>query len=798
MGSTLQDARYGLRQLRTHPSFSVVAVLTLGLGIGVSTALFSVIDAALLRPLPYAHPEQLVTISVEEVRPGGRTSRYAPSIADIRAWRGLSDVVAHAGSGRVTGFTPLIVDTGTAERLIVASASEDFLETYAVVPVIGRSIQFEDTRDGAPAVALLGHAFWQTHYGGDPDVLGRTLRVQDEPVTVVGVLPRGFYTDTAVWQASQWTSARLEARGSGTPVIARLQPGVTPEQAASQLAAVTRPASTSGSAPTTPPRVIVRSMYDSETSSGYGSTIRTLAWAVGLIVVIACVNVAGLLLARGASRQVELAVRASMGAGRGRLVRQLLIESLMLAGAGAIAGVVFAYASLDSLVALIPLSLPYNSSAAINPTVLGFALALTVVTALLFGLVPALKLSGRLNVQAALGGGTRGAMTPLTRRGGQWLIGVEVALALVLMCGSGLMVRSFWKLTTVDLGFDTSNVLTMEVEPVAQEPLVRRQFYPGLQEGLRTLPEVAAVGGVDQLALTGGGSYMFPTADTGVDIEGPQRTILPGFLEVLGVRPTSGRLLQDSDLKTGEAAIINATGAEQYFPDGALGHTLATRGRTPRQFRIVGVVPNLKHGGPQDRSQPQMYILPDPRPEATSISTMAMVMRLRDGASLNPQRVKQAAESIGPRVLVGRIRPITDVLGQFVARPRHRMALLVLLGSFGLALTLVGIASMTAYAVARRTREIGVRVALGARPIDVVGGTLRDAAWPVGLGAVAGLAGSYYATRVIASFLYETPQHDPATLTIVALVLASAGCLAAWLPARRAASIDPVTALRAE
>jgi putative ABC transport system permease protein len=796
MRTILQDATHGVRQLRAHRSFAVVAVLTLGVGIGVSTALFSVIDAALLRPLPYAHSEELVTLGVEEVRAGGRTARYAPSIADIRAWRDLGDVVAHVSSGRVRGFTPLIVDTGTAERLIVASASEDFFETYGVSPIRGRAIQVEDTREGAPAVALLGHAFWQSHFSGDPGVLGRTLRVQDEPVSIIGVLPPGFFGDTAVWQAARWPASRLDQRGSGTPVIARLRPGVTPDQAAIRLTAVTRPSSISETGAAAP-RVLVNSMYEDETS-GYGSTIRTLAWAVGLVVVIACVNVAGLLLARGATRYVELAVRASMGAGRGRLVRQLLVESLMLACAGAVVGIGLAYASLDSLVALIPLSLPYNSPATINPTVLAFALALTLMTAVLFGLVPALKLSRAVDVHAALGGGTRGAITPLTRRAGQWLIGIEVALALVLMSGSGLMVRSFSKLTAVDLGFDLSNVLTVEVEPVAQEPAVRQQFYPALQDALRAMPEVLAVGGVDQLALTGGGSYSFPKADTGVGVEGPQRTVLPGFLEALGVHPTAGRLLESGDLAAGEAAIISATGAAQYFPDGAVGHTLVTSGPAPRHFRIVGIVPDLKHGGPQGRLQPQMYVLPDPGPQTTRASALAIVMRLRQGTSIGPQRLKEVAESIGPRVVMGRIRPIADVLGEFVARPRHRMALLVLLGSLGLALTLVGIASMTAYAVARRTREIGVRMALGARPIDVVRGTVRDAAWPVALGVLAGLAGTYYATRVIASFLYETPPHDPATLTIVALLLVAAGSLAAWLPARRAATIDPVAALRAE
>jgi putative ABC transport system permease protein len=348
METLLQDVKYALRQLGLQPSFSILAGLTLALGIGISTALFSVIDAALLRPLPYPNPEELVTLDVEETGRDGKSGRYAPSMVDIRTWRTLTEVISQAGMGRVSGFVPLIVDSGTPERLTVAEASEGFLETYGVSPILGRGIHADDTVGGAPGVALLGHAYWRRQFSGDPNVLGRTIRIQDRPVTIVGVLPAGFYTDTAVWQARQFNSVMLDRRGSGTPVIARLRPGVTLAQARAALDAVTPAASLVG--PTSVPvRVVLRSMYDGETRQ-FGATINTLALAVGLILIIACVNVAGLLLARGATRDVELAIRAAIGAGRGRLVRQLLTENLLLALAGALAGVLVAYASLDSLV----------------------------------------------------------------------------------------------------------------------------------------------------------------------------------------------------------------------------------------------------------------------------------------------------------------------------------------------------------------------------------------------------------------------------------------------------------------
>jgi len=283
-----------------------------------------------------------------------------------------------------------------------------------------------------------------------------------------------------------------------------------------------------------------------------------------------------------------------------------------------------------------------------------------------------------------------------------------------------------------------------------------------------------------------------------VGVGGPQRMELHGYLDAIGVRPLAGRLLEDADVASGEAAVVNDTLSRQYFSGAPIGHTLQTKGKTPRTWRIVGVVPNIRHSGPLGRVEPQMYVLPDPRAASPSSMQLAMVMRLRDGASLPLERLKPMAEGVGPRVIVGRARPASALLGQQVKRPRQRMVLLTLLGAFGLVLTLVGIFSMTAYAVARRTREIGVRVAFGARPAQVVGVMLRDVAWPLVLGLAAGLAGTYYATRVIGSFLFQTQPHDPVTLAAVVALLGAAAFVAAWLPARRATSVDPLSALRAE
>jgi putative ABC transport system permease protein len=795
MESMLQDVKYSLRQLGRQPSFTILAGLTLALGIGVSTALFSVIDAALLRPLPYASPEQLVTLLVEDPNEG-RPGQYAPSMDDIRSWRALETVVSRAGVGRVAGAR-LIVDSGTPERLVVAEASDDFLETYGITPILGRGIHADDTRRGAEPVALLAHGYWRQQFGADPGVLGRKITIENRPVTIIGVLPPGFYAESAIWQAIQFSAATANMRGSGTPAIARLRPGVTLEQARAAFNAVMPVGFMGGSSPVRG-RVVMQSMYDDETGS-YGPMILTLSMSVGLILLIACVNVAGLTLARGATRDVELAIRAAVGADRGQLVRQLFTESVLLAVAGALVGMVLAYASLDSLVALIPLSLPANSPVTINATVLAFALSLAMMTALLSGLVPALKLS---RAPRALGtmfnvAGRGGA--PLSKSAGQWLIGVEVALALVLMTGAGLMLRSFARLVSVDLGYNADNVLTLEVEPLDRAPAMRREYYTSLTAAMRQMPEVISAGAIDQTGLSGGGFYTSVSTDLGNRVAGPQRTVLPGYFESVGVTPIAGRLLEDADRVTSDAVVVSESFARFYFGGHALGHTLRIGdAKNQRSLRIVGMVPDIKHRGPQGRHESQMYMLPDPNANPALRMRLAIVMRIRDGASLSIERLKEIAESLGPRVLVGEARPAAAFISQLVATPRQRMLLLTLLGVFGLLLTLIGIFSMTAYAVARRTREIGVRVAVGARPSQVVAAMIGGAVPPVIFGLAAGMAGTYYATRIITRFLFQTDPGDPATLAGVVALVGAAACLAAWLPARRAASIDPVAALRAE
>jgi putative ABC transport system permease protein len=463
MGTLVQDVRYSWRMLAAHRGFSAVAILTLALGIGASTALFSVIDAAILHPLPYDHPEQLVHLLVEE-RVKGEVSAYSPSLTEARGWQHERGALAHVCVSR-SSRPPILVDTGEFERVAYMDLTEGCLDMYGAAPVIGRDITIEDTRIGAPRVVLLGYRYWQTRFGGSRDAIGRDLRLPDGLATIVGVVPARFGRDTGLFRALQFTTADMEGRrGTGTSTYARLRPGVTPAQAAAALAG----AST----------VQVQSLHE-RTTRGYAYTLRTLVAAVVIILLLACVNVAGLLLARGTARQTELAVRASIGATRASLVRQLLTESLLLAALAGVIGVYLAWVSLDALIAILPLALPADAPAALNMTVLAFAASAAVVSALMFGLVPALRLSGRAGT-AALARGGRGRASPLSRRNGQALIAAEVAMALVLLAAAGVMVRSFARLVSEDLGFDAENVYSMEVVPADRQPEALATYYPEL------------------------------------------------------------------------------------------------------------------------------------------------------------------------------------------------------------------------------------------------------------------------------------------------------------------------------
>jgi predicted permease len=799
MDTLFQDLRYGIRQLGRQPGSTAIATLTLALGIGVSTAVLSVIDATMLRPLPYPEPGQLVEVGVEIVRPGARSSRPTPSMEDMRAWQTSTDVFsAVAGAG--SAFRGRIADGPQPERLRVAHYTEDYLSMHGVTPIIGRGISRDDTEPGAPLVALLGFGYWQSRFGGRPDLTGETIRLDDDVATIVGVLPAWFDSTTPVVTPLQIPVQQFSRRGTGrVSVYARLQPGITVDMAQDRLSArmadESRPDGTVREV-----RANVESRLDMLTSR-YRTTINVIAGAVALILLIAAVNVAGLLLARGAARQTELAVRASLGARRSRLVRQLLTESVVLALPATAIGVLLAWLTLDLIVANLPLRMPSNSPVAINLKVLGLTVALLVPTTLLFGLAPALRLS-RVRVGSVMARGSRQVGSSLSRRGSQMLIAAEVALGVVLVAGAGLMIRSFMRISAVDLGFDPDGLLTMQVLPLERSGAAHREYYWALQQRLRTTPGIQSVGIIDNFALGGGGSY------TGVAAAGKSTStsvfdMTPGYLETIGATLRDGRLPTDADYASGfRAVVLNESAARAIFPDGpAVGRELTRAGEDQRPWTVVGVISDLRHGGPlanlTEMRALQVFFPLSPTDDDLN-QAMTIVVRISGDVPAIGERLRQAALAVGPRVLVEQIRTGDDLFGSTVITPKRRTVLLALLGGLGLTLALVGVFGMTAYAVARRTAEIGVRMAFGARPHQVVGTMLRDAAVPILIGTIAGVGGALLSTRTIESFLFQTPPTDPATLAAVAATLGVAGCAAALIPALRAAKVDPALTLRAE
>ena len=491
------------------------------------------------------------------------------------------------------------------------------------------------------------------------------------------------------------------------------------------------------------------------------------------------------------------AVRASLGAARLRLVRQLLTESLVLALAGGAAGVLLARLSMAAIIANLPMPLPANSPARLNLNVLLATAALLIPTALLSGLAPALRLS-RVRIGPALARGGRQPGSSLSRRGSRVLIAAEVALAVILVSGAGLMIRSFARLTAVDLGFDPDGLMAVEILPLHQDPNVHKSYYPALLQRLRTMPGVSSVGAADNFALGGVTAYTSASA-AGETIPIVVFEVLPGYFEALGVALKSGRLPTVNDYEAGlRGAVLSVSAARSLFRGESSVGRQFTRAGEPGLWTVLGVVADVGHGGPLQKNQPNQFFFPFEPTKGNSTRPMMIVLRTSGRIPDLTDRLRGTTQSIGPRVLVESIRSGNDWFGDRVVTPRRRTVLLSLLGGLGLVLAFVGVFGMTDYAVARRTAEIGVRMAFGARPGQVVRMVVRDAAVPIVTGILVGLGGAALATRVIASFLCETRPIEPATFAAVAVTLAATGFLAALIPALRASRVDPSATLRAE
>jgi predicted permease len=800
-GALVQDVRYGVRGLLRTPGFTLVAVLTLALGIGANTAIFGVVRGVLLRELPYPEPERLVRLW----QPAPENPRGPFSFPDFEDWRTQSQSLEAAGAYFFAEGRSGVDMVGDGEPLHVTSAfvTDGFFQTLGRAPQLGRPLQAQDHVPGQGHVVVLSHGMWQRRFGGSPDVLGRTVTLDGRPSTVVGVMPRGFdFPSPAVeaWMPVAFLTQQevpWQVRGSRWLMgVGRLRPGVTVDSARAELGGLARaleaeyPGSNArfGGATVVP---LHESMVGEVKTS-----LLVLLGAVAFILLIACANLANLLLARGMVRQQELAVRSALGASPGRITRQLLTESLLLSLAGGGLGLIVAVLGAEWLVQLASGKLPRASEVRLDGAVLSFTMVLSALTGVLFGLVPAMRARAP-SLQPLLKGASPGQGPGGGRRLRSGLVVAEVALAVVLASGAGLAARSLSHLMSTDLGFDPKGIAVVSLSMGSSHDGERAAYYQRLLEAVRAIPGVESAGAAK--TLPGQADVeMLRLAIPGKPDELVRANVLHisrDYFRTLRIPVKSGREFTDNDRGGKDAryvVVVNETFVRRYGLVGDPIDQTLTLWDTP--MTIVGVVGDTRQAGPSEPAEPMLYL--------HALQVMRGGVNLMVRGRGDPLRVaadvRKAVWSVDPNQTIIRITTLDQQLSEVVARPRLLAVLMGLFAALGLLLGAVGIYGVLAYSVSQRRREIGVRLALGARPMDVLrmvmGGGLRL----VGAGLALGLVGALALTRLMDSVLYGVRPHDPVTFASVVVGLLGVAVIASWLPARRATRVPPAVTLRAE
>jgi putative ABC transport system permease protein len=821
MDSFLRDLRLTGRSLVRQPGFTLVCLATLALGIGANTVVFGVVNAALLRPLPYADGDRLVEVREENQMNRGREMPAFMTSPTREAWNANPQTIESIAGYNTLGLTLFSDRTDEPLRVRGADVTPDLFPMLGVAPVLGRAFTEMDARPKSektwPA-AVLSHRAWQDWFGGQPDAIGELIKVSAGSIgvyTIVGVMPEGFAfpeEETQIWfPLSMYPRDDLPSPvGDATAVafsgIAKLREGVSIAQAEAEGQTVLGRLTS----PFTDGATLRLEGFHDQMVREVRPALLVLMAAVALVLLIVTANLANLLLARGAGRQRELAIRAAIGAGRGRLIRQLVTESAVLGVLGGGLGLVASYWVLGALPAIAPTDIPGLDEAGIDPTVVLFALAASLAVGLLFGMMPALKASrfnlvGALNENApAMGGGFRFRPGNRTR---SVLVVAEVALALMLLVGAGLLVRSIVGLTRVDPGFKPEDVLTAEINllPMKEgELLDEGGLFDRLSRRIGGHPGVESVGFVSSLPLTPGESMASirfegqprPTRISEVSSARPQ-LVSPGYFSAMGLRLVEGRFLTDQDLGNAPAAIVNEAFVSAYLPGGrVLGEGILLVDERP--FPIVGVVGDVLHRGLDSRPEPELYITYAQWPFGSRLPDVDVVVRTgSDPLSFVPFLVQDVAE-VQPFAVVGDVMTMEARLAATVARPQFFAAVLGAFAVGALALALIGIYGVLAYTVSRRGREIGLRMALGADTEGIRDLVVRQGATLVGVGVALGLAGAVAGGRLLESLLFGVTPFDPVTLIVVPVFFIVVAFVACYLPARRATRIDPMLALRAE
>ena len=796
-----QDIGYALRTLRRTPGFTVVAVITLALGIGANSAIFSVVQGVLLQPLPYKSPERLYQPRMLYPDGTAYTSLSAPDFMSVREGNRVFDKVEAYSTGLFT-----LLGAGEAQEIRGSNVSDGLFELLGLRLAQGRGFDAAEHRPGQGSVAVLDYGFWQRAFGGRSDVLGRKVTVGGDPYTIVGVLAQDarlpdaadMYAPLEYGETFSATTA-TSRRGEYLDVIGRAREGVTEAQVMDDLRRLGTQLQkdfpqTNGSLTFT-----VASLNDLIVGD-VRSPLLMLLGAVGLVLLVACANVANLLLARGSARHGELAVRVAMGAGRGRLLRQLLTESVVLALVGGVAGLLIAYWATGALVAARPADIPRLDQVGLNSTVVLFTLGISLLTGLAFGLLPALQAtSGRL-IGALREGGRGGGQGKGAHRVRSILVVAEMALSVVLLMGAGLLIRSFVQMTRVTPGFVADQAITFRVTLQGDEYNNAQKIQNRVlqfEERLRALPGVRAVAATTVLPLSGQGSVLdflvvnAPPPPPDINKEIAVASITPQYFAAIGATLRSGRVFNDHDRAGAPGvAVVNEAAVRRWFPDGdPIGEQVQTGGT---KFEVVGVVADVRQRHAGAPVSPQMFL---PYAQRTTRALKFVVRSGGDPISLAPA-IRSEIRQLDPNLAVTDFKALDQLVAGSVARPRFYTSLLALFAGVALALAATGIFGVMSYAVAQRSREISIRMALGARAGQVLNMIVGRAVGLAALGTVIGIVGAIGFGRLIQTQLYGVGILDPLTLGAVVTVLIGSAAAASFLPARRAAALDPANALR--
>ncbi len=813
MSSLFQELRYALRALRMSPGFTAAAVLTLAIGIGASTAVFSVVDQLLIRPLGYHEPDRIVRLLSYRQKESGTGTISAPDFAD---W--ITQSRAFASAALYDEYSPTLTSAGVPRKLQAASVSASYFDVLGVQPAIGRFFLPAEDAGGSSRV-VLSWSLWRDAFGADPAVVGRVIDLSGFPYTVVGVAPPmedpglsgGAFGTPQLWRSTPRYFRTAGRGGHSFTAIARLKPGVSAARAEAQLNAVQQ--RLAGQFPTEDADRVVRARILKDTLVG---SVRPVLWvlfaAVGLVLLIACTNVANLLLFRAAGRAREIGVRTALGASRGRIIRQLMGESLLLAGIGAAGGVLLAGGIIKAMVALAAGQLPRAGGVHIDARALLFGVAAAGGCALVFGLAPALH-TARVDVLGMLGQGGRGMVS---QRGGRLragMVAVQVAIAVVVMLGAGLLLRSLARLQAINPGLAAERVLVLRADPPGDpyDPSTEAGeaallgLYTQFHERIAALPGVQSVGMTDLLPMSGSfNSNGFrivgrPVPGPGEVPSAETRAVSPGYFATMGIPLLQGRGIQPSDdAGSGKAVVVNQAFVRRYLPKAApLNSRLRVFAPDAAPARIVGVVGDVTQFALDRPADPVIYVPLSQAPDYMQGEPWIVVRTAGEPAALTAA-VRRAIQEVEPHTPVYAAQPMTAVIGATLARPRFHTVLLAAFAAIAFILASLGVYGMVAYAASRRLPELGLRLALGAEPANLrrflIGGGLR----PVLIGAGAGLLGGLLAVRLLRGMVYGVAATDPATFIAVPLALITVATLAAWLPARRASRVDPIAVLREE